>query len=79
MARSAGRRPAGVCKQVGGQQSFPRRGGVTEIFGFTSCSFPYFSLFWRCCATCGMSVVPEAGNEPTPPAVGVQSLNRWTT
>ena len=29
------------------------------------------------CAACGI-LVPHPGIEPTPPAVEVQSLNRWT-
>ena len=78
MIRSARHRPARVCKQAGGRQSFPRKGGFTEIFGFTSWFIPFLSFFFGC-ATCGMSVVPQAGNEPTPPAVEVQSLNHWTT
>ena len=40
--------------------------------------FLFLYPFWPCCVACG-PLVPQPGIEPRPPALGVWSLNPWTT
>ena len=43
------------------------------------CSFlNKFIYFWPCHVSCGI-LVPRPGIKPVPPALGVLSLNHWTT
>ena len=37
----------------------------------------FLLFFWLCHAACRI-LVPQAGIEPTPPAMEVQNLNHWT-
>ena len=56
-----------VCKQAGGRQSFPRKGGFTEIFGFTSWFIPFLSFFFGCAVPrVGCQQFPKQGMNPHP-------------
>ena len=53
-------------------------GVLTSSTSECGCVFFFFNLFWLHCLAHGI-LVPQPGMEPASPALGAQSLNRWTT